>query len=71
MHYAGEDPALGGAVLLHLGPALLPLLLHPPRPVPLRAPRPGVPPLHALPPHDPAGMEATVLLLPPELNARM
>jgi hypothetical protein len=55
VHDAGPDPALGGAVLLHLGPAFLPLPLHAPRPVPVRATQPGHAPLSAMPPHDSAG----------------
>jgi hypothetical protein len=61
LHHAGEDPSLGGAVLLHLGPALLPLLLHPPGAVPVRAPQPGHPPLHALQTHDTAGMYQCIM----------
>lgn len=56
MHDAGEDPALGGAILLNLGLALLPLLLHSLLPALLREAQPGHLQITPLPPHDPIGM---------------
>ncbi|KAB8090505.1 hypothetical protein EE612_015691 [Oryza sativa] len=53
VHDAGEDPALGGAILLNLGLALLPLLLHSLLPALLREAQPGHLQITPLPPHDP------------------
>ena len=56
MHDAGADPALGGAILLHLGLAILPVLLDTFLPALLRAAQPRVLPIPPLPPHEPTGM---------------
>ena len=56
MHDAGADPALGGAVVLHLGLAVLPLLLHTLLSALLRAAQPRALQIPPLPPHEPTGM---------------
>ena len=56
VHDAGADPALGGAIVLHLGLAILHVLLHTLVSALLRAAQPRVLPIPPLPPHEPTGM---------------
>ena len=62
MHDAGADPALDGAVIRHLGLAILPVLLDTFLPALLRAAQPELLQIPPLPPHEPTGMYVYVII---------